>query len=65
MNISGDGTVWSVNSSQFIREKMTRSDAFYSISVGFDEDARRYSLAVSKETLSYLCALLVLDINLV
>ena len=55
VNISGDGTVWSVNSSQFIREKMTGSDAFYSLSVGFDEDARQYSLVVSKETLSYLC----------
>ena len=47
VGIPGDGTVWSVNSSQFIREKMTGSDAFYSISVGFDEDARLYSLVVS------------------
>ena len=47
MGIPGDGTVWSVNSSQFIREKMTGSDAFYDISIGFDEDARLYSLVVS------------------
>ena len=47
VGIPGDGTVWSVNSSQFIREKLTKSDAFYSISVGCDEDARLYSLVVS------------------
>ncbi|CAI7997216.1 Phosphate-regulating neutral endopeptidase PHEX, partial [Geodia barretti] len=52
VNIPGDGTVWSVNSSQFIREKMTGSDAFYSLSVGFDEDARQYSLVIEQAGLS-------------
>ena len=47
VNISGDGTVWSVNSSQFIREKLTGSKAFYSLSIGHDDEARKYSLVVS------------------
>ena len=33
LDIPGDGTVWGINSVQFIREKMLGSDAFYSINI--------------------------------
>ena len=47
VGIPGDGTQWSVNSSQFIREKMVGNEAFYSLSVGLDEDAKLFTLEVS------------------
>lgn len=49
MDIQDDGTVWTVNSSQFIREKMVGSEAFYSLSVGFDQDALMFTLLVRNE----------------
>ena len=47
MNISGDGTVWSVNSSQFIREKMTGSNAFYDFIPFMNVDTQQHMLFVS------------------
>ena len=38
MNIPGDGTVWGINSTQFIREKRLGDYAFYSLDVTADED---------------------------
>lgn len=45
MNISGDGSVWGLNSTQFIKEKMLRSPAFYSIYIDVD-DLMTYILEV-------------------
>ena len=36
MDISGDGSMWDLNSTQFIKEKMLRSPAFYSIGLHYD-----------------------------
>ena len=47
VGIPGDGTEWTINSTQFIREKRFGNDAFYTIGVGFDEDAFKYTLEVS------------------
>ena len=47
MGIPGDGTDWSINSTQFIREKLLGSDAFYSFNVGFDDNAQIFTLEVS------------------
>ena len=33
VNIPGDGTEWTINSFQFVREKMLGSNAFYSINI--------------------------------
>ena len=52
VGIPDDRTVWTVNSSQFIREKMVGSEAFYSLSVGFDQDALMFTLLVRNEFIS-------------
>ena len=47
VNIPGDGTVWGINSDQFIREKMLGSDAFYSINIYPNGLLTSYILVVS------------------
>ena len=47
VGIPVEGTPWNINSSQFIREKMIGSEAFYSIGIGLDDDARVFTLTVS------------------
>ena len=37
VNIPGDGSVWDINSSQFIREKALGSQAFYSLTVDIND----------------------------
>ena len=46
MNVSGDGTVWGLNSTQFIREKMLGSGAFYSLEIGVNDAFSKYTLGV-------------------
>ena len=46
VNINGDGSAWGLNSMQFIKEKMLRSPAFYSIYIGVD-DLQTYILEVN------------------
>jgi len=36
MDIPGDGTEWTINGTQFLREKMYGSQAFYRLAVGVD-----------------------------
>ena len=45
VNINGDGSAWGLNSMQFIKEKMLRSPAFYSIHIDVD-DLQTYILEV-------------------
>ena len=46
VGIPGDGTMWSVNSSQFIRGKLIGSEAFYSLSAGFEVETLMFTLEV-------------------
>ena len=46
MNISGDGTVWGLNSTQFIREKMLGNDAFYNLDIVVNDAYSEYILVV-------------------
>ena len=46
VNIPGDG-MWSVNSSQFIREKLMGNNAFYRFIPFMNVDTREYMLLVS------------------
>ena len=46
VNITGDGTVWGINSVQFIREKKLGSNAFYSINISPDDSLTNYILEV-------------------
>ena len=48
VDIPGDGTEWTINSTQFIREKRLGSNAFYTFITGYySDDASQYILAVS------------------
>ena len=46
VNIPGDGSVWGINSTQFIREKALGSPAFYSLTVDINDAVTGYYLRV-------------------
>lgn len=50
INVPGDGTVWGLNSTQFIREKMFNSGAFYSLTVTVEDAFSEYHLEVHLNT---------------
>ena len=48
MGIPGDGTEWTINGTQFQREKMYGSQAFYRLAVGVDpKNSSRNTLTVA------------------
>lgn len=48
MDIPGDGTEWTINGTQFQREKMYGSQAFYFLTVGVDlKNSSRNTLMVA------------------
>ena len=46
MSIPGDGSVWGINSIQFIREKALGSQAFYGLTVNINDAFTDYYLGV-------------------
>ena len=46
MNISGDGTKWGINSTQFIREKRLAGTAFYDIGIETNENGTENIITV-------------------
>lgn len=46
INVPGDGTVWGLNSDQFIREKRLGSEAFYGLVIDVDDAFSNFILKV-------------------
>jgi len=47
VHIPGDGSTWSINSMQFVQEKMVQSPAFYAVGVTInDSNSSNYVLEV-------------------
>ena len=47
VHIPGDGSTWSINSTQFVQEKMVQSPAFYAVEVKInDSNSSNYVLEV-------------------
>lgn len=48
VNIPGDGSTWSIDSAQFVQEKMLQSLAFYKVGISLnDSNSSKYVLEVS------------------